>query len=67
MLARMFAPEAFEAMENDIDKIVDSAKPCWYKINLSKAERRGKTPEEQNEMRKAKWKATQGGSDADKG
>lgn len=29
----------------------------WHKIQLSKSERRGKTPEEVQALRKAKWEA----------
>lgn len=29
----------------------------WYKVQLSKAERRGKTPDEIRALRRAKWEA----------
>ena len=46
---------------NVVQNGVDRKSYPWDRIQLSKAERRGKGPEEIQALRKAKWEAMRGG------
>lgn len=57
---RYFAmiPE-FSNSFNRIMKRIENQKPPWYKVELSKQERKGRTSEEIQIMRKQKWEDLQ--------